>query len=170
MKCKQVLVALVVGFSLLAVVPSAPAQSSCTGMQVLCGKTATTPGTCTNTATDPKNCGACAHACATGEKCYSGACSACPSGQIVCNGACTGGSNLCNGKCPNYGSDSKNCGSCGHACSGGMTCSQGLCNNCLAPKVLCNGTCTSLLADANNCGTCGRVCLNGLKCFQGKCQ
>ena len=60
--------------------------------------------TCTDTDTDPANCGECGYACYRGEICESGAC-ACPAGLV-----------LCNNQCVNTQTDPNNCGSCGNIC------------------------------------------------------
>jgi hypothetical protein len=74
-------------------------------------------GSCIDTTTDPNNCGACDHHCATGQSCAGSACSACPSPQIVCTSDNT---------CTDTTSDPSNCGACGHNCQGSM-CTASLC-------------------------------------------
>jgi hypothetical protein len=95
---------------------------------------------CTNTATDPKNCGKCGNLCASGQSCQNGVCS-CPSGQVLCNGTC---------------------------CPSGQTCQNGACS-CPTGQVLCNGTCTDTSTDNKNCGKCGNPCGVGQTCEDGKC-
>jgi hypothetical protein len=58
---------------------------------------------CTNTGTDPKNCGACGNVCAT----------ATPT--------------CCKGKCTNTQTDNNNCGTCGTVCTAPKTCKMGVC-------------------------------------------
>jgi hypothetical protein len=70
---------------------------------------------CSNTQTDPNNCGSCGHSC-NGSSCVGGACN--------CSSA---GLTLCGGTCVNVQSDAGNCGSCGHQCIAGVPCVAGLC-------------------------------------------
>src|SRR5580658_1094135 len=74
-------------------------------------------GSCVDTTTDPNNCGACDHHCATGQSCAGSACSPCPTPQIVC---------ASNNTCTDTTSDPSNCGACGHNCQG-STCTASLC-------------------------------------------
>ncbi len=84
--------------------------SACRGGQTFCG------GACTDTSSDPTNCGQCTNACGKGVICNSGQC-ACPPnmGQLLCNGTCV-----------TIATDENNCGACGHSCQG-STCSNNLC-------------------------------------------
>ena len=61
-------------------------------------------GTCTFTATDPRNCGGCGIACGAGQICNGGRCG-CPSGTSACGNACV-----------DLSSASQNCGRCGNVC------------------------------------------------------
>jgi hypothetical protein len=80
-------------------------------------------GACVNLATDVTNCGACNHACASGQTCASGVCTGGQDG-----GGCTGsGFTYCGASCVNTQTNFDNCGSCGHACASGQTCSSGSC-------------------------------------------
>jgi len=126
-------------------------------------------GFCTNTQTDPLNCGGCATDGGV----------ACPSGQL-CNGAghcatsCLGTEALCNGLCTNTKTDPLNCGGCAGA--GGTACATGeLCNgngecapSCLGGEALCQGLCTDTKTDSLNCGGCtgdgGAACPAGQIC------
>ncbi len=67
-------------------------------------------GTCTNTQTDPNNCGQCGNACAPEQSCTAGSC-ACPAAAPV---ACGSGTFAI---CTNTQTDPNNCGSCGVACT-----------------------------------------------------
>ena len=48
-------------------------------------------------------------------------------GQSCCNGVCNSGLDCCGPVCLDTSSDTKNCGSCGHACQGTGGCQGGLC-------------------------------------------
>jgi hypothetical protein len=82
-------------------------------------------GQCTNTNTDPGNCGTCGNQCTSGTSCSDGQC-LCPSGQTLCNGTCV-----------NTSTDSKNCGACGKVCGTAYTlpttCSAGVCGTTCPP-------------------------------------
>lgn len=127
------------------------------------------PTYCTNTNTDPSNCGGCNQACAAGAACVNGSCQ-CPTQEPNPCGA--GASQFCT----NENTDPQNCGGCGNVCNGG-SCFQGACG-CFSPDTFCgvsgstmNGTCANLATDPSHCGACGAACLNGSTvCSGGKCQ
>ena len=76
-----------------------------------CGSSSTLCGTsCVDTQTDNANCGKCGAACAAGEVCSSGACSA----------TCGTGLTVCSGTCVNEKTDNANCGACGTVCPAGQ--------------------------------------------------
>ena len=53
-----------------------------------------------------------------------------------------------------------NCGSCGHKCGSGQTCSCGMCQDfCKNGMTACCGSCVDMTKDTNNCGQCGNQCL-----------
>ncbi len=64
--------------------------------------------------------------------------------------------------------DNSNCGMCGRACSGGTSCTAGMCV-CPTGQTLCGTACTNTQTDANNCGMCGRACAAGAICAAGAC-
>ena len=105
----------------------------------------------TDTSADAQNCGACGHACSTGQSCTAGTCVTSP---------CPAGTTNCNGTCVNTSADAQNCGACGHACSAGQSCTAGTCvtSPCPAGRTNCNGTCVDTSTDTQNCGACGVVC------------
>jgi hypothetical protein len=101
--------------------PTSPASD---GGIVLPGPTSCN-GQCTNTATDPNNCGGCAggggSVCPFGWACSGGAClDLCPFPE--CPGAPDGGTT-----CIDLNNDRQNCGACGNACLSGAQCQFGQC-------------------------------------------
>ncbi len=118
---------------------------------------------------DPTNCGSCGNVCpATGGSpiCSSGQCgiSKCPAGTGECDGD---PKTVCE---TNLGTDAKNCGFCGNACSlpnAGAACSTGQCEitSCDSGFDDCdgkpaNGCETNLGLSVANCGGCGKACTN----------
>jgi hypothetical protein len=103
---------------------------------VLCGSTCLAP---TALLTDAKNCGACGVACAAGQTCAAGVCSAGTSG---CMPACAAGMTCVNGVC-------QASAACNPACSATQTCQ--------------NGTCV------DNTATCNPACAAGMVCQNGTC-
>ncbi len=117
-------------------------------------------GTCASLTHDPKNCGACGHACAAGLVCANSKCvSSCPPPTTDCGGGCV-----------TLNTDPFNCGKCGFACGAGKECSAGVCvNPCPSGTATCNGGCVHLRNDPQNCGACGTVCATGKVCANGAC-
>ena len=109
----------------------APAKKKkCKNGTTKCGKK------CRDLTSDSANCGACGHACGSGEGCVGGACA----------GGCGAGQTRCGGNCVDTLTDEGNCGSCGHACGGGETCVGGSCGvSCGSGLQYCavSGTCIS---------------------------
>jgi hypothetical protein len=62
-------------------------------------------GSCSDTRTDPRNCGTCGNVCTGGKICQNGSCS------------CTSGLTDCSGTCVNTNTNPNNCGQCGRQCS-----------------------------------------------------
>lgn len=74
---------------------------------------------CVDAKNDPKHCGACNNACATGQYCNEGVCAA-------VNG-CISPRQLCGTTCTDTSIDARNCGSCGNACATGRACLNRMC-------------------------------------------
>jgi hypothetical protein len=176
----------------IACVGSSPVlpTTQCDGTDTYCG------GACSNTQTDPRNCGACGKVCSVqnGETCQKG----------TCGPPCTGGTTRCGTVCLDVQSDTSNCGECGKKCGQGEACTQGKCVLlCTGGLTVCaraaapiadastpvdgatpteagtgdagpgnasSSVCSDLQTDPNNCGMCGNVCPPEKSgCAQGKC-
>lgn len=90
--------------------------------------------------------------------------------------SCGTGLTSCSGQCVSLSTDAKNCGSCGHACSSGQSCSNGVCvypggclTACGSGQTCCNASCRDLQTDSQNCGSCGQACGSGNYCYKGTC-
>jgi hypothetical protein len=88
----------------------------------------------------------------------------------ACGTACgTSSPNSCDGSCVNEQSDLHNCGGCGVACTGGMTCQAAQCA-CPQGLVSCSGTCVNEQTDSHNCAACGHDCRYGACDGTGQCN
>src|SRR5216683_364224 len=89
---------------------------------------------CTNTQTDPQNCGAgvagCGKACKPGASCAAGTCQCLAPNPDDCGALCT-----------NRQTDPKNCGPCGTVCNATQTCVSGSCKCPTGPVAGCSGAC-----------------------------
>src|SRR6185436_12947257 len=94
--------------------------------------------------------------------CVDGACApACLDPRTTC---ATGASAVC----VDLTSSSGNCGSCGHRCGSGMTCSASECR-CPIGREMCGDACVDTRTDEASCGTCGHACGAGEECTAGVC-
>lgn len=118
-------------------------------------------GVCVSTASDPAHCGSCDHACAPGEFCSGGACSATCAFQ-TCQTA-TGP------ECADTSTNTHHCGACNAPCLSGQSCVGGQCT-CGGSQTHCTSGCADLTADPGNCGTCGHACAGLETCVGGVCQ
>ena len=90
---------------------------ACTGGQTCC------MSGCSDTSSDPANCGMCGVACGPGQVCQNSMC------ETPCNGgpACTGNQTCCMTGCADTTNDPNNCGMCGHACDPTQSCVNNAC-------------------------------------------
>ncbi len=133
---------------------------TCQGSETAC------QGTCTDTSTDPSNCGTCGKTCGAGEICAAGACAlACYGGTSVC-GSGDGGAAIC----ADLQHDPAHCGTCDTACEAGLVCANGTCAvDCPQGSTNCGGVCVDTNTDNAHCGDCGTACEPGQACSNGTC-
>lgn len=134
--------------------------------------------------TDPTfaNCGICGRACdeMTASRC------AVPMGgsgtpRCMCGVQICSGLEVCHFDgtifyCVDTETDEMNCGSLGHRCAMGETCTGGACGcgttgvACGAGESCCGGGCLPTSADDANCGGCGITCDAGETCIDSMCS
>jgi len=87
----------------------------------------------------------------------------CPAPRVRCGAACV-----------DVRTDLANCGGCGLACTGGMTCQGAQCVStgptCNAPRTRCGDACVDTTSSTDHCGACNRACTPGQRCAAGSCQ
>lgn len=143
---------------------------------------------CTDSTSDPKNCGECGKTCAAKESCCEGTCVDVQGGNAqhcgACGSACQGGLGCCGGQCVQLKKSTQHCGKCGQTCQGNELCCSGTCadiqgnnNNhcgacgrsCQPGFPCCSGECTDLQTEPKHCGKCGQTCSGEQKCIKGQC-
>ena len=126
---------------------------------------------CESSLTDSKTCGNCTTACPAATPVCSST-----SGSPECTANCTGATaDMCGTSCVNLKTDAKNCGTCGHDCSGlpnvkpgaTVTCQAGICS--VPPSACATGFahcstnpedgCEADLGRPGSCGQCGKTCV-----------
>lgn len=138
-----------------AVDASAETDTGCGGAFLACGDAG-----CVDPRFDPRNCGGCGVACAEGEVCSLGACSATCSAPMV----------RCDSRCVDTAHDPGNCGSCGTKCKDGEACGpEGCTTTCSAPLARCGDSCVDTSLDPDHCGSCDGNCKIGELCREGAC-
>jgi hypothetical protein len=131
--------------------------------------------------------------CQPGQPCINGKCgSTSPGGTGATE--CEPGLVICDGRCMDIANNPENCGSCGHVCPTGQSCSGGTCSSgvpgipatpgipitsttsgipgslsCTSGQTNCYGSCVDLLSDTGHCGTCNTKCASGKVCSAGSC-
>ena len=136
-------------------------------------------GSCMDLRTDVRNCGRCERVCAS---IGGGSVPACVAGDctLACDGAhanCDG--NAANG-CETFIGTRTNCGGCGVACPGTLTCDnigtgaapvfQCGCSRSLLFAACGGDTCFYLPTSGTNCGACGNACGPTERCNGGVCE
>jgi len=145
----------------LAAFATPAAAQQCASPKVTCG------GSCVDTRSDDKNCGACGVTCEHAYGCSQGTCKLeCPEAQLVCGKRCVTPAN-----------NPDHCGGCGKPCAHDEYCSGGACksvgvtptNSCPAYLKMCGGLCRDVKVDRSHCGGCGTQCGVSALCIDGKC-
>ncbi|HEY8040574.1 MAG TPA: hypothetical protein VIF15_12300 [Polyangiaceae bacterium] len=160
--------------------------STCAAPKTACGST------CTSLTNDPKNCGKCGVACGANQVCNLGQCeTSCSPPQTMCGGptdaggavdaskeaggdsgakdsgtvadAATGDGGVVQPYCANTGTDSSNCGACGHVCPPNHTCNNGLCGLSCPPgqrACIAGDTCipSATCCSSADCPVTGEIC------------
>lgn len=112
---------------------------------------------CVDIQTNKQHCGACNKTCPDNHVCFDGACSACPKGEIMCNGSCV-----------NTQTDRSNCGGCGKICISDQKCQFGVCV-CPPRHKLCGQSCVEVGFVDSDCYDCGYNCFGSMRCSNYRC-
>ncbi len=132
----------------------ADSAAPCPGSQTRCG------ATCTDTAKDLSNCGACGTKCKATQYCAAGKCS----------DNCTMPFVLCGQFCVDTTTDHENCGTCGKACSVDQECKGKAClKKCPLGLTVCDMDCVNLTSDPTHCGDCNTACAMTELCTGSLC-
>jgi hypothetical protein len=124
--------------------------ADCNGGTDGCERALTTDASCGTSCADVT-------ACTTSQTCSSGACVACASATMDCDG------NAANG-CEKA-STNASCGCAGTACSSSQTCTAGACVACAAGRLDCDGNAANGCEHVTNSVTsCGTTCANTVSC------
>ena len=135
---------------------------------------------CTDTTSDPGNCGGCGFVCASGAFCSNSQCVSNPPPPGCGTVGCAPGYTCCGTFCADTTDDVNNCGGCGlecppqaDQCVNGQCCTAQTCGppvcNCSVGQTCCPSGCATTSNDPNNCGGCGLVCPNGGPCVNSAC-
>lgn len=145
-------------------------------------------GACTDTTSDPANCGTCGHRCGVADaggltlgsdgnpdagltKIDGGApwslgAPACA--KSACGVTCPAPMTLCaDDVCYDTSRFHEHCGSCTTACTAAQACTAGHC--CATGTSWCGSSCIDVRSDNANCGTCGHACGAAQMCSAGAC-
>jgi hypothetical protein len=115
---------------------------------------------CIDPLTTDEHCGACDHACGTGEMCVGG----------TCGVACSGAGLSCGGECVDRLSDPDNCGTCDDPCAEPQLCAAGDCvMTCPEGTTPCGRACADTASSIDHCGSCDNPCGNLQWCIGGMC-
>ncbi|CAK9782439.1 unnamed protein product [Cutaneotrichosporon oleaginosum] len=150
------------------------ADSVCPEGQQWCGNVET--GGCTSTKTDPNNLAGASGAVLGSRQSCGRQCGLFDKNQYCDNGVClcrdTGRPTCTSGTaCPDFQTNSWNCGGCGIFCEYGTECVGAMCLACPPerPNSCPNDACVNFLNDTRNCGECARSCPSSAECIDGAC-
>lgn len=148
-------VVLAMGLSVVACGDEPASTEGCGSGATMCGSS------CTVTAIDPNNCGACGTVCGQGEVCSNGQCA------LTCNGGAT----MCGQSCVDTLHDPAHCGGCDKPCGADEVCNAGTCAfECSGGAMQCGQSCVDTQNDPMNCGSCGKACDTAQEvCAAGQC-
>ncbi len=143
--------------------PTASPSPACTAGEQMCS-----PGQCTNTSTDSKNCGQCGEVCPSNSSCSGSMCFCSPGFTVCDNGTqCCGGTSTPATATPATPAPAT-------ATAAPRTPTASASPGCPAGQMMCNGQCINTHTDPNNCGACNSPCnttnTSSVSCVNGVCQ